>query len=525
MNIPTRNALVLLSAAAACAALTAPAQSAVTTNLLSETTFEPTAESPWGYGYFYGNNGLGFNEYQRAFYLPEDAEMTNAMWQFTFDLTDLAGTLGYGTGTGGPLFRTDTDPASYASTNREDYVFSFDARVAGLAAAAANANAEMQVQFYYPDENNAAVKSLQVNLPFAPTAEWKRFSFNLAQGTLGDNTSEAEFALRHAVTSELRFNVNLHEPHNAFGYDADNFLHLDNVRLEVIARPPVAPVLMTGVTVADWNMDDRLVGNEYHYDWSQNEIRMIVTGENNAGGNLPNTLGVNGTSGWAMRFDNTEFANNPPQWAGGGSGGNGEVDFAQFNTADLELYRVTFDVRVAGLNERTNTTTVLQLFMDAPDDTVTPADDNGDPDGLVRLDFQIGRVSADWQTYSFLLSKAAAGSGSKENFTNHFSKISAVRTQWQAENTASLADWGYDADNMLVVDNFKLERLYAGIGQIQAKRSEGNLVLTWSAPSSSGVKLQESATVEGGYTTVAGASSGYSTPLSGNARFFRLVQE
>jgi hypothetical protein len=280
---------------------------------------------------------------------------------------------------------------------------------------------------------------------------------------------------------------------------------------------------MTGVSIADWNFDDRPVGSEYHYEWSQNDTHMIITAENNSGGNAPNTWGVDGTSGWAVSFDNTELGNNVPQWAGGGSGGGGDVDYSHFSSGDLTLYRVTFDAKVAGLNERTNTTATLQLFLDSPDDTLEPADENTDADLVVRLDFPIGGVSAEWQTFSFLLSKGGVGLGSKANFTNHFSQLSDLRTQWQIENTASYSDWGYDADNMLVIDNFKLERLYAGVGRLDVQRNGNDLVLIWSA--STTVKLQESTAIDGQFTDVAGATSGYTIPLGGSARFFRLAGE
>ena len=71
-----------------------------------EATPDPAAPATWNYGYFYGNNGLGWYENQKEYYLPEDLEMTNAMWFYSFDLTDLSGTANYGTGTGGPLAPT-----------------------------------------------------------------------------------------------------------------------------------------------------------------------------------------------------------------------------------------------------------------------------------------------------------------------------------------------------------------------------------------------------------------------------------
>ena len=511
-----------LSGVALASALTA-AHAQTTTNLLSETTFDPAAASPWGYGYFYGNNGLGLQEYNREYYLPEDVDMTNAMFQFSFDITDLAGTTGYGTGFGGPLFLTTTDPASFVSTNREDYIFTFDARAEGLEPGQ-TANSEMQVQFYHPDENGVAVKSLQVNLPFQATDQWKTFSFTLDQGALGDNTSDTVFAQFAGSTTEVRFNVNLHEPDHSFGFDAGNAVYLDNAKLEVIDRPDVAPVPTVGVALADWNFDDKTVDYEYHYDWSQNDVHAVITGGNNAGGNDPNTRGKDGTSGWFLSLDNTEFANNPPQWAGGGTGGSGPVDYTRFDSANLADYRITFDARVEGLDpSRVNSAAVLQLFFDAPDDTIQPADEDTNADGIVQLNFPIAQVSGDWQTYSFPFNKGSVGGGNKTNFTAFFNQINALRTQWQIENVASLTDWGYDADNALVIDNVKIERLYAGLGTIAVSKNGSDLVLTWTeAP---GVKLQSATTVNGPYNDVTDAASGYTVPTADQHRFFRLVQE
>ncbi len=527
INRILKKALVFAGGLATAAAFTA-AQAQVTTNVISETTFDPAAASPWGYGYFYSNNGLGTQNYNRAYYFPEDVDMTNAVWQYTFDITDLNGTTGYGTGTGGPLFLADTTTGQLTSTNREDYLFSFDARAAGLTDAQAPANAEMQVQFYYPDENNTAVKVLQVNLPFQVTADWKRYTFDLSQGALGDNTSDTAFALRHAEINDVRFNVNLHEPHTAFGYDADNEFYLDNVKLEVVNRPSTPPVPMRGVTVVDWNFDDKPVDNEYHYEWSQNDFHATPTAGNNAIGSNTNDLGTDGTSGWFLTLDTTAMLDNPPQWAGGGTGGGGPVDYTQFNTPDLSLYRLSFDARVLGLAEDyTNSAAVLQLFLDAPDDTLQPPDENTDADGLVRLDFPITQVSSNWQNYTFILNKGGVGSGNKTNFQAAFDKISALRTQWQIEN-ATAPNWGFDADNTLVIDNFKLERLYpdASGPTISVARDANNLVLTWSgAASGTTLKLQSAADVAGPYTEVPNATSGYSTPMTGKARFFRLVQE
>ena len=107
------------------------ASAQTTTNVVSLTTFDSAAGSPWQYGYFYGNNGLGTQTAERAYYFPEDVDMTNGVYQYTFDATALDGATGWGTGTGAPLFRADADPALLVSGDRADYILTFDAKVAG----------------------------------------------------------------------------------------------------------------------------------------------------------------------------------------------------------------------------------------------------------------------------------------------------------------------------------------------------------------------------------------------------------
>ena len=81
----------------------------------------------------------------------------------------------------------------------------------------------------------------------------------------------------------------------------------------------------------------------------------------------------------------------------------------------------------------------------------------------VGLDFAVP-AETNWQTTSYLLNQGSAGVGSKANFAAYFNRINDISTQWQIENAAS-ADWGLDNDNVLIIDNFKIERVYATIFQ------------------------------------------------------------
>lgn len=511
------------------AGVNASAQDALSTNLISFTTFEPDAPATWSYGYYYGNNGFGFYENSHAYYHFEDLDMTNAMFRFAFDNTDLIGTTGYGTGGGGPFFLND--PAGFITPERSNYILTFDARVEGLAEGQTTANAEMQVQFFMPNETGGTTKSYHVNLPFNPTSEWTTFQINLGDGSVAGDVNAPAFETNYTATSALQFNVNIHEPHNQFGYDWDNALFLDNLKFEVIDKPTTPPVETTPVTMAEWNFDDSTVGNIYNYQWSANASSPIVTAGNNANGGDPNTVGKDGTSGWFLTMDNSEFVFDPPAWAGGGSGGNGPVDFTLFNSPDLALYRVSFDARVEGLGfDRTtlNSGAFLQLHMDAPDDTFSPADEDADADFVIRLDVPIAGATTEWQSYTMLLSKANVGGGSKDLFSQHHSAISGLRTQWQIENIASEGDWGFDTDNTLVIDNFKLERLIP-VGaepNLNMARNDDQLVLTWTTPQDTSIRLQSTADLGGQWSDVTGATSGHTVDTtSGNIQFFRLVQE
>jgi hypothetical protein len=311
----------LLAILGAAAALGTASHAQVSTNQLSLTTFGPEIIPPWGFTYLYNNDGFGTATYNTHFYAPEDVDSTNGMWQLTFDATPLDTQVNWGVGTGGPLSRDNTDPTLFVSGDRADYILTFDAKVAGLLDGQTNANGEFQLQIGIPDANGVN-GTFQVNIPFQPTTNWQTFRVKLSDGSVatGDGkVFDEDFAARHDQVSSLQFAVNLHEPFRAFGYDADNALYLDNVKLEVIDRGATGPQPTYAKTILDWNLDDKGLWYDYGpYDWSANSTHATFT-QTRAG----NTLGVDGSAGWALTFDNTAFADGVPSFAGGGVGGGG----------------------------------------------------------------------------------------------------------------------------------------------------------------------------------------------------------
>ena len=495
--------------------------SADTTNLLARTTFDSDGPAGWGYGYFYGDGGLGVYEGpDRAYYEPTDVESVDAKCRLAFDVSALVGNGNYGVGFGAPQYQPNNDPALFTSTNRGDYIFSFDARVEGLSAGKTTAaNAEMQVQFM----NSAQTPNniLQVNLPFSPGTTWAHFTFQLDEGNLGADTSDKTFANGYTGITALQFNVNLHLPSDSFDFDADNAILVDNLVLEVIARDSVNnPPAATFVTpLAAWNFDDKPIGYSYQYGWTEHGSQPTATADIAAPG-----VGVGGSNAWVMQMDNSALAADVPSWAGVGTGGEGPVDYSGFKSSELSAYQVSFDAKAEGLApEQATATAALQLFLRAPDDTVLASDSDADRDLVVQLNFPITDLNAEWQSFTYTLNKGSVGGGSKTNFTAYFNKIDQLQTQWQIESGASATTWGFDTDNTLMIDNFKLERLDVGCPPLSITKEGNNLVASWNATSTGTTKLQSAASVIGPYTDVPAASSPYSTPATGAAQFYRTV--
>jgi hypothetical protein len=479
-----------------------------TTNQIAITTFDSDAPAGWGFYYFYGDNGLGIaSNPDRFYYLPDDVDLTNAMCRYSFDNTDLAGNENYGTGFGAPL-NYGGDPTVFVSTNREDYIFSFDARVEGLLPDQATANMEMQVQIF--NSSATPTKILQVNLPFDAGSNMTHFEFLLSDGSLGDNTTDAGFAAGYQGVTTLQFGLNRHAPNGVFGTDGDNAIVLDNLKLSVIQKPVVVyPPPTVPVAVFDWNLDDKPIYYTYGgYSWTESGTPPTF--------NFPTNIavdgvgfGVDGSVGWFLTMDNSALAATPPAWAGGGTGGGGPVDFSRFDTGDLTAYRISFAAKALGLAQDVpQTTCSLQLFLDSPN-------------GNLRLDFAV-TAGTNWVTNSFTLNQGSAGSGTKPSFTTNYNTYTALRTQWQIENVTS-PDWGYDADNALVLDNIKLVRNYIACPPLTITPNANTTVITWAAPATGSTKLLSAPDVGGPWTEVIGANSGYVVPGKSGTTFFRTL--
>ena len=275
--------VALLGLACACVAvLSLTAQAQRTPNATNQIAFADydTIVPGWDYGYWYAGptpvDPAGSYTRDRYFSDPIiDPAKGQTVFQYTFDSTVYAGTEAvtspggwWGTGFGMPVpwkavdGVPTTDSALFSSSDPADYILSFDARVEGLLAEQTTADCDMEFRIGTGGGSGwVMIKALR----YHPGTNWAHFEFNLDQGNWigADQTPSTSLEMfTNAVAAgsiiEIAFNHNLPNP-TQFGFDYDNAVYLDNVKLEVYeyAGPPPPPPPKVAVAILDYNFDDK----------------------------------------------------------------------------------------------------------------------------------------------------------------------------------------------------------------------------------------------------------------------------
>jgi len=530
-----RIKVALLGLACACAAgFAIPAHAQITgTNQIAFNDFDAGGHSwSYGFGYQWGwdTTILGPIPSHADYYqIDQDyadplLDPTNGPVVCRFAFSNMLWSVvipGGGNGWGEGLNMNWTGiPTDFTSTVLSDYIVSFDARVEGLLPdqTTAAGRLEFRLQAPPPAPNGYA---LYKNLNFAPGSNWTHFVFTLDEGGFDQGTSAASFAegVTNGITSVLAQYV-MNEPDKQMGFDDNNVLLVDNIKLQVIqyAGPVVVPP-KTGVAILDYNFDDKpLWYGGGGYAWTATPPYQPSSVYNIANP----TYGVGGSNAWTIVMDNSILAPpNTPAWAGTGMNGGGPGDYTPFNTSDRKSYQITFDARIEGMAPDKTTIYGIEhaVHLRTPDDTLLPADGNGDPDELVRLNF-VFNVQSNWTTFTFTLNQGAVGGGSLANFDNHFSQLSEIAVEWGIPN-ANSSDWEFDANNAVIIDNYKIERVYTATPPLSVQKVGNNVVVTWAQPNTGTAKLQSSTTVNGTYADVVGATSPYSTLIASGPKYYR----
>ncbi len=519
------------------------------TNQIAFTDFDNFSPS-WGYGYWYSGpvdvSAGAFQSFVRGFY-DSTIDPTNGplLGAFTFDSTQFQGTAAvqsgwWGCGFGAPLNWTTNadgfespDPTLFTSQDPADYILSFDARVEGLVPDQTNANCDMEFRLG-TNGGGGANWVLVKQIRYYPGSNWVHFRLTLDQGIWigADDTPSTSLAMfTNAVATgginSIAFNQNQPNP-SEFGFDADNTVYIDNLKLEVLtySSPPPPPPPKVAFAVFDYNFDDKDIWwvwpqgpGETTTGWSANSNMATYWGLWPLAGQ-----GVGGSQALAIAMDNSTILTDPPgrpAWAGGNVFAGGPVNYAQMVSPNLQDYRITLQARAAGLaNDQGSTPFVFQIYFNAPDGTLGGGT-NGQRDTLLRLNLTINDVKTNWQTFTVSLKDGMVDSGSVADFQTYVSKIDEITFQLQIQNANQDAVWGTDANNMIIADNVKLERLVTGNPPLQIQVIGNSAVLTWDPPSNGTAKLLTGTSLSTIDTEVVGATSPYTNTISGSARFFR----
>jgi len=529
MRLTPRLSVALLGLACVCAAgltNTVHAQRVpIGTNEIAFADFD-LATGSGGYGYFYSDGNIGGGYYQELY--PAPPENTNVVFRYVFDSTVFAGfSSWWGTGFGMDL-PWGFDPSVFNSMDTADYILSFDARVEGLTAGQTTANCVMEFRL-----GVSGTWVIVKALPYAPGSNWTHYVFNLEQGSYiaadgQPQTSYTTFTNGIATgITRVAFNQNQPNP-TQFGPDAGNAIYMDNIKLEVLqyAGPPPPPPPKVGIAILDYNWDDKPL-------WASWNAFPGGSGWVDGGGtrayywvvNDAPDVGVASSKAYIMAMDNSLMAGGSiPGWAGGNTGGTGPADYSLMTSSDLKDYQLNFAARLEGLAEgREESPVTVQLSFNAPDDTLQPPDADTDRDLLIRLNLNITGIRTNWQTFASLLKDAAVDSGSLANFQTHFSKTDEVAFQFQIQNPHQVEVWGYDADNQIVIDDFKLERLVVGTPPLKVQALGDKVVVSWDAPSTGTVKLLKGSTVSMVTTEVVDATSPHTNAAAAGPLYFRTL--
>ncbi|HWI55984.1 MAG TPA: hypothetical protein VNZ22_02070, partial [Bacillota bacterium] len=280
------------------------------TNLVALTSFEPAVfdenfnllepdtmpRYPWAYRYIGGPEGWDPNTpptLETQYGIPEtDPNPTNhceRVYFYTYAYSPMPTGNSYGLGFGGGMNWNRFDPAVVKmSTNRADYIMSFDAKVEGLLPEFNDISIEMQVQMDAPDDtiepadsNGDADRIIGINKAVNVTSNWTHFEYLLEDANIDGGTPLANLVKYGNLVNSVNYNVNVHMPSDRFGFDWDNYVYIDNIKLQVIndtnPPPPIPPT--TPITMLEWNMDDKpMWGAGWGgYNWSANTNLPIFT--------------------------------------------------------------------------------------------------------------------------------------------------------------------------------------------------------------------------------------------------------
>jgi len=173
-------------------------------------------------------------------------------------------------------------------------------------------------------------------------------------------------------------------------------------------------------------------------------------------------VGVAASSALRFTADTTDtqaaiITPNNYSYMGFGVGTNNSL-LTPLPTSSLANYKLDVSVAAAGFTAGVSQTNCLvDVRFYAPDDTVVPADGDSDGDLILSLRFQNAAIAkAAFQINSFRLNRTSElrDGTTLARFNTYFALVDSIQTVVEAGN--GINDFGFDAGNVLIVDNLVL---------------------------------------------------------------------
>ncbi len=374
--------------------------------------------------------------------------------------------MGFGIGTSAtPLTPLTTGDLAF-------YTLNLSVSASGLTAGTTTATGLVDVRFLAPDgtlqpddaDTDAdVILSARYTNAVEAEAAFKENQFRLNTPYEVRDGSLANFETHFASVDFMQVVVEMNGATNQFGFDADNTVVVDNILLT--DTPPPAPPAENPVVILDFDNTSRLFGGSYY---------AFAGPEANNVGDLVRTddIAVDSEAGPSLAqitcLDTSPWDGADPLNGGGWLGFAGtsaiEVLPSVLPSPSLEDYKLSFKTRSSGFLATPSGKMIVALS--APDGTVSPADNDGERDLILRLRVANDRgfsnefsILETYSTYSFNFAdlEVEAGGGSLELFEDHYQQISLI--SFALEGITSAANTGFDADNCIYMDDIQILHL------------------------------------------------------------------
>lgn len=308
-----------------------------------------------------------------------------------------------------------------------------------------------------------------------------------------------------------------------FGFTTNGVFNVDNIQLAQTGNTVPTPTVEKLIWQANF---DSTFPNDGIYGFNYRD------GNNSATGTLSTNLtgGVGGSASAEYTVDLSSWSGTPPSvYSGFGVGAiESPLPYAP-NSSNAASYRVYLSAKVGGVSAGvTNVPGVMDLLFEVPPGTLSPSNS---AEAVVFDLSPTMTFTTNWQSYVFdNMPLGVNNGGSQAMFNQHFAQVNQLQVQVVPQGSPNIATlFGYDSNNTVDIDNIKVVQLVPGLAPLTMVRTNNQIQIAWTDPTTGGTaQLQSATSVAGPYVNVSGAysaaaASPYIVPSGSQKQFFRTV--